>query len=59
MRRRWRAGTLLVRLLPVIPRLRLRSVLLIVLTHYGFLRLITVLLPVQHLLLLHLGISIP
>ncbi len=58
MRGRWQAGTLLSLLLSL-PRLRLRSLLLIVLPHYGVLRLITVLLPVQRLLLLHSGISIP
>ena len=57
--RRWRAGTL-VGLLPTLPRLRQRSMLLIVLSHYGFLRLITVLVPEQHLLLLLLSrIAVP
>jgi len=58
LRRRGRAGTL-VNLLLTFPRLRLRALSLIVLPHYGVLRLITVLLALQRLLLLHLGISIP
>ena len=61
LRRRWRAGTL-VRLRPTLPRLRLRSLLLLllkVLPHVGVLRLIAVLVPFQCLLLLYSGISIP
>jgi len=56
--RRWRAGALVSRLL-ALGLLRLRSQLLIVLTYYGVLRLITVLLALQHLLLLRSGISSP
>ena len=46
-------------LLLTLPLLRLRSLLQIVLPHYGVLRLITVFLPLQCLLLLHSGISVP
>jgi hypothetical protein len=58
LRRRGRARTL-VNLLLTLPRLRLRALSLIVLPHYGVLRLIAVLLALQRLLLLHLRISIP
>jgi hypothetical protein len=37
----------------------LHSLRLIVLLHYGVLRLVTVILALQHLLLLHARISIP
>lgn len=57
-RRRWRAGTL-ARLLPVLPRLPLRALPLILLSSYRVLRLISILLALQRLLLLHPGIAIP
>lgn len=57
-RRRWRAWTL-ARLLLVLPRLRLRTLPLILLSSYRVLRLIPILLALQRLLLLHPGIAIP
>jgi hypothetical protein len=56
--RRWRAGTL-VSLPLTVRRLRLRSMLLVVIAHDGVFWLIAVLLVVQRLLLLPSGISIP
>jgi len=55
--RRWRARAL-ASLLLTLPRLRQRRMLLIVLSHYAFLRLVTVLVPEQRLLLLLSGISV-
>lgn len=57
LRRRRRAGTL-IDLLLALRRLRLCALLLSVLSHQGVLRLIAVLVFVQHLLLLDPGISI-